>query len=134
MGPPTQSLARKAVLDSVEILGTSTSRSSLVLLVGIHFEDTTAFGKSERIVLVLRVTAQFADEAATLRLAASWALVLVILVRLGDALAVHEQRRIARRRRVRRVRAALPEAGYGCFLLWAARGLECQLVTRRRTA
>ena len=50
---------------------------------------------SERIVLVLRVTAQFADEAATL--AASWALVLVVLVR--DALAVHEQRRIANARK-----------------------------------
>ena len=41
------------------------------------------------------ITAQFADEAATL--AASWALVLVVLVR--DALAVHEQRRIANARK-----------------------------------
>ena len=66
-----------------------------MLLVGIHLDDTTAFRKSERIVLVLRVTAQFADEAATL--AASWELVLVVLVR--DALAVHEQRRIANARK-----------------------------------
>ncbi len=48
---------------------------SLVLLVCVHLEDTTAFRKSERIVLVLRITAQFPEEAAAL--AASWALVFV---------------------------------------------------------
>jgi hypothetical protein len=47
--------------------------------------------------IVLRVTAQFADEAATLT--ASWALVLVVLVRDASALAVHEQRRIANARK-----------------------------------
>ena len=68
---------------------------SLVVLVGIHLEDMTAFRKSERIVLVLRITADFANEAAAL--AASWALVIVVLIR--DALAVDEQPRVANARK-----------------------------------
>ena len=66
-----------------------------MLLVCVHLEDTTAFRKSERIVLVLRVTAQFAEEAAAL--AASWALVFVVLIR--DALAVDEQPRVLNARK-----------------------------------
>ena len=68
---------------------------SLVVLVGIHLEDMTAFRKSERIFLVLRIPADLTCEAAAL--AASWALVFVVLIR--DALAVHEQRRIANARK-----------------------------------
>ena len=48
---------------------------SLVVLVGIHLEDMTAFRnldrKSERTVLVLRIPADLTYEAAAL--AASWA-------------------------------------------------------------
>ena len=66
-----------------------------MVLVGIHLEDMTAFRKSERIVLVLRITADFANEAAAL--AASWALVFVVLI--GDALAVDEQPRVLNARK-----------------------------------